>query len=81
MLESVSLLIMGHYHSVNLVLSLVLGLFPVREVDFLYVWTKIWLCSLTFDLASIGRYKGIALFLPQNCITMLWSDLSLFKYY
>ena len=54
-LESVSLLIMGHYHSVNLALSLVLELFPVREVDFLHVWMKIRLCSLIFDLASIGR--------------------------
>jgi len=27
------------------------------------------------------QYKGIALFLPRNCIMMLWSDLSLFKYY
>jgi len=26
-------------------------------------------------------YKGIALFPPQNCITMLRSDLILFKYY
>ena len=25
--------------------------------------------------------KGIALFLPWNYITMLWSNLSLFKYY
>jgi len=25
--------------------------------------------------------KGTALFPPQDCITMLWSDLSLFKYY
>ena len=54
-LELVSLLIMGHYHSVNLALSLVSGLFPVGEVDFLHVQTKIRSCSLTFDLASIGR--------------------------
>jgi len=25
--------------------------------------------------------KGTALFPPQNCIMMLWSNLSLFKYY
>jgi len=54
-LELVSLLIMGYYHNVNLALSLVSGLFPVKEVDFLYVWMKIQLCSLTFDLASMGR--------------------------
>ena len=36
-------------------------------------------CSGTPPSAPL--HKGIALFLPQNYITMLWSDLSLFKYY
>jgi len=29
----------------------------------------------------VGVYKRTALFPPLNCITMLWSNLSLFKYY
>jgi len=29
----------------------------------------------------VGICKGTALFPPLNCITMLWSNLSLFKYY
>jgi len=42
--------------------------------------TKQW-CVSSQLYAKGPRYKGIALFPPQNCIMMLQSDLSLFKYY
>ena len=77
-LESVSLLIMGHYHSINLALLLVLGLFPVGEVDFLHVQTKIRSCSLTFDLASIERG---CLLLKILWVLVVWPSYSFFKYY